>query len=52
MVVVRNDVVMSSVDAAKRFEDVKTVRDIINRYGAVDPGVRIFFFFSVRHDGQ
>ena len=45
MLVVRNDHVMAYVDSAKRFTDVQTVNQIINKYGAVEPGVGLTFTF-------
>ena len=48
MLVVRNDHVMAYVDSAKRFTDVQTVNQIINKYGAVEPGVSLTFTFYIR----
>jgi hypothetical protein len=39
--VVENDSVLSAVSASKRLTDVQKIEGILDRYGAVDPGVGI-----------
>ena len=42
LMIIKDNRAMSSLDAVKRLSDVKAVRDVLNKYGAIEPGVRIF----------
>lgn len=38
LMIIKDNRAMSSLDAVKRLSDVKAVRDVLNKYGAVEPG--------------